>query len=88
MVIVLAVATAKALFVMMYFMHLKFEVNWKYVLLAPTTILAIGVPLAIIPDIGLSYSYQISNPRESAVLEATNTGETAPAETEHGGHGH
>jgi cytochrome c oxidase subunit 4 len=54
-VLVLAVACAKALCVMMYFMHMKFEGNWKYVLLAPTTILAIGLPLALFPDIGQSY---------------------------------
>jgi cytochrome c oxidase subunit 4 len=54
-VLVLAVACAKAMCVMMFFMHLKFEGNWKYVLLAPTTILAIGLPLALFPDIGRSY---------------------------------
>lgn len=54
-VLVLAVAVAKAMCVMMFFMHLKFEGNWKYVLLAPTTILAIGLPLALLPDIGVSY---------------------------------
>src|SRR5262245_21199458 len=41
--IVLVVASFKALFVMMYFMHLKFEGKWKYVLLAPTTILALAI---------------------------------------------
>jgi cytochrome c oxidase subunit 4 len=40
---------------MMFFMHLKFEGNWKFVLLTPTTILAIGLPLALLPDIGASY---------------------------------
>lgn len=54
-VLVMAVAVAKALCVMMFFMHLKFEGNWKYVLLAPTTILAIGLPLALMPDIGVAY---------------------------------
>jgi len=54
-VLVLAVAVAKALCVMMFFMHLKFEGNWKYVLLAPTTILAIGLPLALMPDISANY---------------------------------
>lgn len=54
-VLVLAVACAKALCVMMFFMHLKFEGNWKFVLLAPTTILAIGLPLALYPDVGASY---------------------------------
>lgn len=54
-VLVMAVASAKAACVMAFFMHLKFEGNWKYVLLAPTTILAIGLPLALFPDIGRSY---------------------------------
>ncbi len=54
-VIVMAIAVAKALFVLTYFMHLKFEGNWKLVLLAPTAILAIGLPLALTPDIGVSY---------------------------------
>jgi cytochrome c oxidase subunit 4 len=54
-VLVLAVAVAKAQFVMRYFMHLKFEGKWKYVLLLPTAILACGVPLALAPDIGLHY---------------------------------
>ena len=54
-VLVMAVAVAKALCVMMFFMHLKFEGNWKFILLVPTTILAIGLPLALMPDIGMSY---------------------------------
>jgi cytochrome c oxidase subunit 4 len=54
-VLVLAIAAAKALFVMMYFMHLKFEGKWKFVLLLPTFILACGLPLALAPDVGLHY---------------------------------
>lgn len=53
--IVLAIATAKALCVMMYFMHLKFERAWKYMLLAPTFILAAGMMLSLVPDIGRHY---------------------------------
>lgn len=63
-VIVLAVAVAKALCVMLYFMHLKFERNWKYVLLAPTCILAIGLPLALLPDVGVHY-YYVDVPQDS-----------------------
>lgn len=62
-VLVMSVAVAKALFVMTYFMHLKFEGNWKLVLLAPTAILAIGLPLALTPDIGVSY-YQNLAPQQ------------------------
>lgn len=60
--IVLAVATAKALCVMMYFMHLKFERAWKYMLLAPTFILAAGMMVALIPDIGRHY-YTVDSPQ-------------------------
>ena len=61
-VIVLAVAAAKASCVMAFFMHLKFEGRWKYILLAPTIILAVGLPLALLPDIGVHY-YRIDVPQ-------------------------
>lgn len=53
--IVLSIATAKALFVLTFFMHLKFEGAWKFVILAPTAILAMGLMLALLPDIGVHY---------------------------------
>jgi len=64
-VLVLAVATAKALFVLTFFMHLKFEGRWKYLLLTPTTVLACGLPLAMLPDIGMHY-YVVANPQQTA----------------------
>ena len=54
-VIVLAIAAAKASCVLLFFMHLKFEGGWKYLVLAPTTVLALGLPLALWPDIGTHY---------------------------------
>ena len=60
--IVLAIATAKALCVMMFFMHLKFERAWKYMLLAPTFILAAGLMIALIPDVGRHY-YTVDVPQ-------------------------
>ena len=56
-IVVLAIACAKALFVMMYFMHLKFEGKWKFVLLAPTCVLALVIPAALMPDIGSEDHY-------------------------------
>ena len=67
-VLVMAVAITKALCVMMFFMHLKFEGNWKFVLLAPTTILAIGLPLALFPDVGASY-YEPTAPQVTSWAE-------------------
>lgn len=53
--IVLLVATAKALFVMLYFMHLKFEGRWKYALLAPTVALAMGLVVTLGAEFGVHY---------------------------------
>ena len=63
--VVFAVATAKALFVLVYFMHLKFEGRWKYLLLAPTFLLAGGLVLALLPDIGIHY-YTVEADRTDA----------------------
>jgi cytochrome c oxidase subunit 4 len=66
--IVLVVASLKAMYVMMYFMHLKFEGAWKWVLLAPTVILALAVPAALAPDIAFKY-YDPQNPQQKAYRE-------------------
>ena len=78
-VIVLAIAVAKALCVMLFFMHLKWERNWKYVILAPTVILSIGLPMALIPDIGVHYYLQNSTETTRAASESADhdSGETA-----------
>ncbi len=85
-VIVLAIATAKAMCVMMFFMHLKFEGNWKYVLLAPTVILAIGLPLALLPDVGVHYyPADPQYPANVMVVEPHESGGDS-AEEAHNGH--
>ena len=61
-VTVLAIAAMKASCVMLYFMHLRFERHWKYVLLAPTFILAVGLPLALFPDVAVHY-YDVDVPQ-------------------------
>lgn len=72
-ILVLGVALAKALFVLAYFMHLKFERGWKYVLLLPTIFLASGIPLALYSDIGLHY-YQA----DTAPVETTASAGESP----------
>lgn len=82
-VLVLAVAVAKAQFVMRYFMHLKFEGKWKYVLLLPTAILAVGVPFALSPDMALHYYYRETNPRMDAEEDSADA-PVIKADTHHG----
>ena len=83
-VAVLSVATCKALCVMAWFMHLKFERGWKYVLLAPTTVLALGLPLALVPDIFLHYYQQdIPQQQDYAEHQARAAAHHEPAAAEH-----
>lgn len=49
----LAVASTKALLVILFFMHVKYEASWKYVLTIPPGIMAMLLMLALVPDIGL-----------------------------------
>ena len=56
--LLVALACTKAALVAMYFMHLKFERAWKYLLLAPTIIIAAALPVALRPDIGTQYYVQ------------------------------
>lgn len=74
-VLVLAVAAAKATCVLLFFMHLKFEGGWKYLVLAPTSILALGLPLALWPDIGTNYY-----PSTAAQTQWLEDSESAPVE--------
>ena len=49
----MAVSVSKTMLVVLFFMHLKWEANWKYVLTIPSAIMAIFLMLALVPDIGL-----------------------------------
>lgn len=51
----MAVSCTKAMLVILFFMHVKYETNWKYVLTIPPGIMAVFLGLALIPDIGLRY---------------------------------
>ena len=79
-VLVLAVAVAKAQFVMRYFMHLKFEGRWKYILLLPTAILACGVPLALSPDMAMHYYHRELADRPDGQEDVEPSGEHTPVE--------
>ncbi len=49
----MALALVKAALVAWYFMHLKFEGRWVYLMLVPAGILAAVLVLALFPDIGM-----------------------------------
>lgn len=79
--IVLVVATFKALAVMMYFMHLKFERAWKYALLAPTLILAMALIVSLMPDMTGDYY-----PRVIPQTAAAAAGRAVGGDAHAGGH--
>jgi cytochrome c oxidase subunit 4 len=51
----MAVSCSKALLVMLFFMHLKYEASWKYVLTIPASVMAIFLMLALVPDVKWRY---------------------------------
>lgn len=86
---VLAVAVAKASFVMTYFMHLKFEGRWKFIILMPTAILGVGLMVALAPDIAMHYySYEVMQTEVEAHSGAYGEGHGHGEEDGHAaGHG-
>jgi cytochrome c oxidase subunit 4 len=48
----MAVSCAKAMLVILFFMHILWEANWKYVLTVPASMMSIFLLLMLVPDIG------------------------------------
>jgi cytochrome c oxidase subunit 4 len=49
----MAVSCTKAMLVVLFFMHVFWEANWKYVLTIPAAMMAIFLALMLVPDIGM-----------------------------------
>ncbi len=49
----MAVSCTKAMLVIMFFMHLLWEANWKWVLTIPASCMSIFLLLMLVPDVGL-----------------------------------
>ena len=49
----MAVSCTKAMLVILCFMHVWWEANWKYVLTIPAAMMALFLAIMLIPDIGL-----------------------------------
>ncbi|MBL6713210.1 MAG: cytochrome C oxidase subunit IV family protein [Pirellulales bacterium] len=48
----MAVSCTKAMLVVLFFMHVLWEANWKYVLTIPAAMMAIFLAIMLVPDIG------------------------------------
>jgi cytochrome c oxidase subunit 4 len=51
--LMMAVSCAKALLVMLFFMHLLWEANWKYVLTFPAMMMSVFLMCMLVPDVGM-----------------------------------
>jgi cytochrome c oxidase subunit 4 len=49
----MAVSCTKAMLVILFFMHVKYEANWKYVLTIPAAMMSIFLLLMLVPDVGM-----------------------------------
>jgi cytochrome c oxidase subunit 4 len=49
----MAVSCTKAMLVVLFFMHVLWEANWKYVLTIPAAMMAIFLAIMLIPDVGM-----------------------------------
>jgi cytochrome c oxidase subunit 4 len=69
----MAVSCTKAMLVILFFMHVKYEANWKYVLTIPAAFMSIFLILALVPDVGLRGHWASE---ERQLYEATPRAET------------
>lgn len=51
--LMMAVSCGKALLVMLFFMHLLWEANWKFVLTFPAMMMSVFLMCMLIPDVGM-----------------------------------
>ena len=68
----MAVSCTKAMLVILFFMHVKYEANWKYVLTIPAAFMSIFLVLALVPDIGLR-SHWLSEERQQYMADPRST---------------
>ncbi len=85
----MAVSCTKAMLVILFFMHLIWEANWKYVLTIPAGMMSFFLVLMLVPDVGLRVrNYSEERKVFAAEVEPHNqthaTGEMAHGKTSHG----
>jgi len=74
----MAVSCTKAMLVIAFFMHLKYEADWKYVLTVPASIMSVLLILALVPDVGLRV-YKYSEERKMHTADVPEPGSHSAA---------
>jgi cytochrome c oxidase subunit 4 len=82
----MAVSCTKAMLVILFFMHVMYEANWKYVLTIPAGMMSIFLILMLVPDIGLRNNWasderinNMANERDLNPRHSRNSSKTSPA---------
>ncbi len=65
----MAVSCTKAMLVIMFFMHVKYEKSWKYVLTVPTAMMAVFLVLMLIPDVGMRTEHYDEVRKRNAAID-------------------
>lgn len=74
----MAVSCTKAMLVILFFMHVKWEANWKYVLTIPASMMSVFLLLMLIPDVGMRMKHASRERRQNAAID----GPVLPAQQE------
>ena len=83
----MAVSCTKAMLVILFFMHLKWEANWKWVLTVPASLMSAFLVLALVPDVGLRMQHASHERMKfAAELPAQESAEGATHDSEHADH--
>jgi cytochrome c oxidase subunit 4 len=77
----MAVSCTKAMLVILIFMHVLYEANWKYVLTIPAGMMSIFLILMLWPDVGLRNNWA-ADERENNMAHKKDLN---PKKKEHGG---
>lgn len=83
----MAVSCTKAMLVILFFMHLKWEANWKWIVTVPASMMSMLLILALIPDVGLRMRHasheRLIHAAEQPEREAAGKAGTALKPAEH-----
>ena len=76
----MAVSAAKAMLVILFFMHLWWEKNWKYVLTVPALIMGVLLVMLLVPDVGFRTQTYSNERRANAPAAEVNLAESETVE--------
>ena len=85
----MAVSCTKAMLVILFFMHLIWEANWKYILTIPAAMMSVFLVCMLIPDVGRRTVYYAEERQLFAAERVEHHGHgDAHSEDDHGEDGH